>query len=78
MFSLFSKHSLKALTQQRASQTVPRVFKYASFSTEEAAKPSDFPEPTEEDKEKYRNEWGVKYQDECMKFEKEWEAIAQT
>ena len=26
--------------------------------------------------EKGRHEWGIKYSDECLKFEKEWELIA--
>ena len=34
------------------------------------------PEPTPEELEKGRVEWGIKYDDECLKFEKEWEAIA--
>ena len=29
-----------------------------------------------DDKEKHAAEWGVKYNDECLKFEKEWEIIA--
>ena len=34
------------------------------------------PEPTAEELEKGRHEWGIKYNDECLKFEKEWEIIA--
>jgi len=37
---------------------------------------SEIPEPTQEEKEKARHEWGLKYDDECLKFEKEWEIIA--
>lgn len=36
------------------------------------------PEPTEAEKEKGRHEWGLKYNDECLKFEKEWEIIAKS
>ena len=35
------------------------------------------PEPTKEEVEAGRVEWGIKYDDECLKFEKEWELIAQ-
>lgn len=43
---------------------------YRMFSSEaqgeDAAKkdPKDFPEPTEEEKQKYRDAWGLKYDDE--------------
>lgn len=37
----------------------------------------EFPEPTEEEKQKYRDAWGLKFNDECIKFEKEWEQIAE-
>lgn len=39
---------------------------------------STIPEPTEAEKEKGRQEWGIKYDDECLKFEKEWELIAKS
>ena len=32
--------------------------------------------PTEEELAAGQAEWGVKYDDECLKFEKEWETIA--
>ena len=35
------------------------------------------PEPTKEEIEAGRVEWGIKYDDECLKFEKEWELIAE-
>ena len=41
---------------------------------EEAAK---VPEPTKEELEEGRKQWGIQYDDECLKFEKEWELIAQ-
>jgi hypothetical protein len=31
---------------------------------------------TDAEKESARGEWGIKYDDECLKFEKEWKAIA--
>ena len=34
------------------------------------------PEPTAEEKAAHAHEWGIKYNDECLKFEKEWEVIA--
>lgn len=35
---------------------------------------ADFPEA---EKQKYRDSWGLKYNDECLKFEKEWEKVAE-
>jgi hypothetical protein len=49
------------------------------FASEAEGKPEEAaktPEPTPEELEKNRHEWGIKYDDECFKFEKEWEAIA--
>jgi hypothetical protein len=40
-----------------------------AFSTEAA-------EPTQEEIEKGRADWGLKYDDECLKFEKEWKTIS--
>ena len=51
----------------------------ARFSTEEgqAEEPkAATPEPTKEEIEASRQEWGIKYDDECLKFEKEWKEIA--
>jgi hypothetical protein len=45
------------------------------FSAETETK-TEVPEPTKEDLEAGRVEWGLKYDDECFKFEKEWEIIA--
>ena len=59
---------------------VNRSAAWRLFSTTEAPaeseQPSTIPEPTEAEKEAARSEWGVKYDDECLKFEKEWELIA--
>ena len=32
--------------------------------------------PTEKELEHGRAEWGIKYNDDCLKFEKEWKVIA--
>ena len=32
--------------------------------------------PTEKELEAGRAEWGIKYNDECLKFEKEWKVVA--
>ena len=45
------------------------------FSADAAESPN-IPEPTKEEIEANRHEWGIKYNDECLKFEKEWELIA--
>lgn len=50
------------------------------FASDADAKPEEaasVPEPTPEEIEKGRHEWGIKYDDECLKFEKEWETIAE-
>lgn len=45
------------------------------FSAEEGGK-ANIPEPTQEEVAAHKDEWGIKYNDECFKFEKEWELIA--
>ena len=69
----------------RVSQANPLslVGRRAPFSSEEAAgeaKPDEaaknIPEPTPEEVQAGRDEWGIKYDDECLKFEKEWKQIA--
>ena len=72
------RSSLRLVT--RASQSNPFDFigRKAPFSTEEGVaenKPAD--PPTQEEIEKGRQEWGIKYDDECLKFEKEWKVIAE-
>ena len=49
-------------------------FKEADMPAEEPPK-EEF-KPTEEELAAGQAEWGVKYNDECLKFEKEWETIA--
>lgn len=46
------------------------------FSGEEAQEEA-VPELTEEQKEKYRTTWGLKFDDSCIQQEKEWEQIAE-
>ena len=41
------------------------------FSTKDQAA-----EPTEEELKRNREQWGLQYDDECFKFEKEWEIMA--
>lgn len=71
---------------RRPTWALSRVFRLTRpslrwFSSQEGETPEytppDIPEPTEEEKQKYRDAWGLKYQDECYKFEKEWEKIAE-
>ena len=43
------------------------------FSTDEGdAEKKKEPKITKEEIEKGQAEWGIKYDDECLKFEKEW------
>lgn len=41
------------------------------FSAEAEEKPA-VEEPTAAEQQAHREEWGIKYNDECLKFEKEW------
>ena len=45
------------------------------FSAENSAEAAK-DEPSKEEIEKGRSEWGIKYSDEALKFEKEWKEIA--
>ncbi len=46
--------------------------------TEEAAAPAKNEDnPSEEELQNAREEWGFKFDDECFKFEKEWKTIAE-
>eukprot|EP00343_Euplotes_focardii_P011826 CAMPEP_0205831176 /NCGR_PEP_ID=MMETSP0206-20130828/43293_1 /ASSEMBLY_ACC=CAM_ASM_000279 /TAXON_ID=36767 /ORGANISM="Euplotes focardii, Strain TN1" /LENGTH=242 /DNA_ID=CAMNT_0053135553 /DNA_START=92 /DNA_END=816 /DNA_ORIENTATION=- len=46
------------------------------FSSEDGDIKKEYEEITEGEKQKYRDAWGLKFDDECIKFEKEWEEIA--
>jgi len=52
----------------RQAARVAQQFRY--FSAEDAPK-VEF-EPTPEEVAKGRETWGIEYNDECLKFEKEW------
>ena len=57
-----------------------RTLRFArAFSTEagSATEAASVPEPTKEEIEAGRSEWGLKYDDECLKFEKEWTMMAE-
>ena len=47
----------------------------AAFFSKEEAK-AEKTEPTAAEVEANKEEWGIKYDDECLKFEKEWQEIA--
>ena len=51
----------------------------AAFFSQEAPKEEakSAVEPTAAEVEANREEWGIKYDDECLKFEKEWQEIAE-
>ncbi len=67
---------LKQFGMRRSNLTATQV----NFFSEETQKaPVEEPkvetasaEPTPAEIEKGREEWGIKYDDECLKFEKEW------
>jgi len=59
------------MASKRATSQFVRPAQAFSFSTsEEAAAPS------KEEIDAGRAEWGIKYDDEALKFEKEWKEIA--
>ena len=60
---------------RRIAQNAYRMFSGEAAETVEDIK-KEFPEPTEDEKKSYREQWGLKFDDECIKFEKEWEQIA--
>ncbi len=66
---MLSRRLLMASRRQNTQLT--RVASYAfSAEGEQAA------EPSKEEVDANRQEWGIKYDDECLKFEKEWKEIA--
>ena len=69
----------KILYRTRVVRSINRCSTSRFFSAEaeaETAAQTEVPEPTKEELEAGRIEWGIKYDDECLKFEKEWEIIA--
>lgn len=86
MFSkiVVGKASQTSSTIMRLSSVSKLGRNYRFFCTAESAKvdeadqmKQDFDDISEEEKQKYRDAWGLKFNDECIKFEKEWEAIAE-
>ena len=61
------------MTGARTSCIVP----HQRMLFSEDAKAPEKPEPTAAEVEAGRAEWGIKYDDECLKFEKEWQSIAE-
>ena len=61
--SLIRQRALLATTQATPFSMIP----IRQFSAE----------PDEKEKENARAEWGIKYDDECLKFEKEWKTISE-
>lgn len=62
----------------RAVQIFRQPAQCRMFSAEDAPQDekASVPEPTQAEKDAHKHEWGIKYNDECLKFEKEWELIA--
>lgn len=74
---------LKTLLKRRVfnQSTLYSVTQGQKFfsTTEEPASETpkvEQPEPTKEELASGQAEWGIKYDDECLKFEKEWKQIA--
>ena len=75
-----SVSSLKSLPVQKQIPSNSRLFqKPVRMFSADQAKPEEKEtkgEFTKEEIEKGRAEWGIKYSDEALKFEKEWKLIA--
>ena len=74
-------NSHKALTQanriyMRSNTLTATQAAYFSEETQPAEKAEEAAAPTQAEIEKGREEWGIKYDDECLKFEKEWQVIS--
>ena len=68
----------RSITQANSITTLRATLAQARyFSTDASDKKPDYKTHTQEEIEKGRQEWGIKYDDECLKFEKEWKAIAE-
>ena len=64
--------NFKVMNNARALQ-----FARAFSSEAEKGDAAKVPEPTQHELEAGRQEWGIKYDDECLKFEKEWNLIVE-
>jgi large subunit ribosomal protein L7/L12 len=77
---MFAVHTFRKTTKQvrntfRLTQLAIKQFTGdAQTAKAPAGNIADFPEA---EKQKYRDSWGLKYNDECLKFEKEWEKVAE-
>lgn len=60
----------------RSTQLINSRVAYFSEEVKEEAKPAAA-EPTAAEVQAGQQEWGIKYDDECLKFEKEWAEIAE-
>ena len=60
----------------RSTQLINSRVAYFSEEVKEEAKPAAA-EPTAAEVQPGQQEWGIKYDDECLKFEKEWAEIAE-
>ena len=60
-------------TQQKQAKRVLNAQQFRAFSAEE--KPAA-EQPSQDEIAANKAEWGIKYDDECLKFEKEWKLVA--
>lgn len=66
---MLSKRILNNFKQLRAATSMIKTVRM--FSAEGASQPS------QQEIDANRAEWGIKYNDECLKFEKEWQILAE-
>lgn len=72
-----SRGPFKSLLRMTQANPLSLVNKQAHFSTDQAAAADPAAaEPTQAEKDAHKQEWGIKYDDECLNFEKEWEVVA--
>jgi hypothetical protein len=77
---LASRAALSQTFRQGALRPTLSCTQTAFFSSEadQVAQPAAAAaEPTAAEIEANRSEWGIKYDDECLKFEKDWQALAE-
>ena len=78
MFNLVNRFAQRTTSKSMAVNPV-RLTRHAmmaptqfAFSTEEGKDAAAAAEPTQAELDAHKHEWGIKYNDECFKFEKEW------
>ena len=83
LFQAASKKTMTTGLKQFGMRRTLTATQVNFFSEETQKAPVEEPkvetastEPTAAEIEKSREEWGIKYDDECLKFEKEWQEIA--